>query len=312
MHGPDVPFRYFVRLYVSAVYDVFTFYIAYLFIKPNILFKGNRKNLPVIIIFIFLLSFLRVASTLIIYYFAHIQLQMTTVSAGIFIEEMFDTFVFTVFAVFIRMSLEWVISEKQKVELIAQTRTSEIAQLRSQINPHFLFNTLNNIYSLVCRKSDEAPKAVMKLSEIMRYVLYDTNIDKVPLEKEVSYLKSYIELQQLRLNTRDFVKFEVNGTDLNRNIAPMLLIPFVENSFKHGNKNVDPPGIIIKLTNNHAGIAFEITNYMWHKDDTKDKVGGIGLNNIKRRLELIYPDKHKLFITENDHTYSIRLEISEL
>ena len=312
MHGPDVPYRYYVRLYVSAVFDIFTFYIAYLFINPSILFKGNRKSLLLIIIFIFLLAFLRVASTLIVYYFAHVQLQMTNVSAGVFIEEIVDSFLFVVFAIFIKMSLSWVNSEKQKAELQAQTRTSEIAQLRSQINPHFLFNTLNNIYSLVCRKSDAAAPAVMKLSEIMRYVLYDTDIDMVPLDKEVSYLESFIELQQLRLNTGDFIKFEVIGETWNKLIAPMLLIPFVENAFKHGNKNVLSPGIIIKLTAQKNKIIFEVINFTKKQnEENKDRVGGIGLNNIKRRLELIYHDKHKLDISEKEDLYSIKLEIIE-
>ena len=248
-YGSDVPLRYYIRLYVSAVYDIVIFYIAYFFINTNIIFKVNWKSIALIIIFIFMMAFLRIASTLTVCYFANIQLQMSYVSTGIFLEEIFDTFIFIVLAIFIKMSFEWLISEKQKSDLIAQTRASEIAQLRSQINPHFLFNTLNNIYSLVCRKSDDAPPAVMKLSEIMRYMLYDSDTDKVPLEKEISFLKSFIELQQLRLNTPDFIKFEVIGTAWNKLIAPMLLISFVENAFKHGNKNVSPPGISIKLTN---------------------------------------------------------------
>ncbi len=307
--GYDMPLRYYVRMYVMAFYDVITFYIAYFFIKPYVIFKGNKINLLLILLFIFMQVIIRIASTLTVYYFVGIQLQRTMVSVGVFIEESFDAFLFTTFAVFLRMSIEWVLSEKQKAELLAQSKSSELALLRSQVNPHFLFNTLNNIYSLVCRKSDDAPQAVMKLSEIMRYMLYDTNADKVSLNNEINYLRSYIELQELRLNKKDFIKFEILGDTANKTIAPMLLIPFIENAFKHGSKKVDSPGIIIKIKVDNEKIFFETINYIRKNDEVKDAEGGIGLHNIERRLDLIYPGNHKLEINNNNDIYSVKVEI---
>lgn len=311
LSGWDLPLRYFVRLYVMAFYDVLIFYIAYLCIKPYELFKGKKVNFLLIILFILMLSVVRVATTLVTYYIFGIQLQKTLVSAGVFIEETFDTLLFVLFPVFIRLALEWSRTEKLKAELLAQTKSSEIALLRSQINPHFLFNTLNNIYSLVYQKSDKAPSAVMKLSEIMRYMLYETNAEKVALNKELNYILSFIELQELRINNSDYVKYELKGNSDNRRISPMILIPFIENAFKHGSKKAASPGITININLESDVFIFDISNYIKKNDETMDKDGGIGLHNLQRRLELIYPGKHKLEIKNDGEIYSVHLEIEE-
>jgi ligand-binding sensor domain-containing protein len=202
-------------------------------------------------------------------------------------------------------------AKQLKTELAHYNQSSEIALLRSQVNPHFLFNTLNNIYSLVYQKSDDAPTAVMKLSEIMRYMLYDANTDKVPLEKEINYLKSFIELQVLRLKNRDCVDFTVTGTIYGKTIAPMLFIPFVENAFKHGNKRSENPCIIINLAINENHILFDIEN-QYQKNDpiNKDKTGGIGLANVRRRLELLHPGTHKLEIENLDGKFHVTLDLT--
>ena len=174
--------------------------------------------------------------------------------------------------------------------MMNQSQASELALLRSQVNPHFLFNTLNNIYSLVCKKSPDAPEAIMKLSSIMRYMLYDANTDIVLLEKEIEYLESFIELQKLRIRHTDFVELRIEGVVGNKTIAPMLLIPFVENAFKHGSKIGPLPGIRIHLIAAPHQMIFEVTNHLKKNLlGTKDTIGGIGLQNIKRRLEILYP-----------------------
>jgi LytS/YehU family sensor histidine kinase len=298
-------------MYTSAVFDILIFYTCYLLVHPDYVFKGSSRNKVMVGVYIILFSFVRIAANLTVYYFVGVQMQRILLSAGIFIEETLDTFIFVVFALFIKLIIEWVLQERKRVELEAQTRSSEIALLRSQINPHFLFNTLNNIYSLVCKKSDDAPSAVMKLSEIMRYMLYDTNTEKVPLNKEINYLRSFIELQQLRLNFKDFIQFEISGQTNDKFISPMLLIPFVENAFKHGNKNINSPGIIIKLMVNKHQVTFEVVNYIKKHNEILDKESGIGLNNIKRRLELLYPGKYNLNISSTNEIHSIRLLIEE-
>lgn len=201
-------------------------------------------------------------------------------------------------------------AKQLRFELASQNQTSELALLRTQVNPHFLFNTLNNIYSLVYQKSPTAPDAVVKLSDIMRYMLYDAVSEKVLLEKEINYLKSFIELQLLRIKNKDFISFEVTGDVNGKLIAPMLLIPFIENAFKHGDKSATNPGITIKLECNQKGIIFEVQNRK-NISAMKDESGGIGLNNVKRRLDLIYPQRYDLEIIEIDERFSVKLEIKD-
>lgn len=218
------------------------------------------------------------------------------------------TLITSVYAILIKFAIDWFEAQKLRAEMVNQTQASELALLRSQVNPHFLFNTLNNIYSLVYKKSDDAPEAVMKLSSIMRYVLYDANTDMVLLEKEVEYLNSFIELQKLRSHQVDFVEFTVRGDLSGKRIPPMLLIPFVENAFKHGSKNVPHPGIRILLETDPSSIRFEVTNHVKRTGTVqKDKVGGIGLNNIRRRLELLYNGRYSLGVDEQDELYHIKL-----
>lgn len=203
-------------------------------------------------------------------------------------------------------------AQQLKNELTAQNQTSELALLRSQINPHFLFNTLNNIYSLVYQRAESAPEAVMKLSEIMRYMLYEATSEKVLLQNEINYLKSFIELQLLRIKNRDFVAFNVTGNVGSRTISPMLLIAFVENAFKHGVKRGINPGIIINLDVLDNSINFEVFNYCGKNDSlSKDATGGIGLANIKRRLELLHPNKFTFDIINGEGVYHVKLSITE-
>jgi two-component system, LytTR family, sensor kinase len=218
------------------------------------------------------------------------------------------SFITSIYALLIKFAIDWFDAQKLKAELVTQNKASELALLRSQVNPHFLFNTLNNIYSLVYKKSDEAPAAVMKLSSIMRYMLYDANSDMVPLEKEIEYLQSFIELQKLRQKEQDFVTINITGSPDDKTIAPMLLIPFVENAFKHGNKSGSSPGININLAIHPESIIFEVKNSVkTNLPVQKDASTGIGLHNIQRRLDLLYPGKHSLLITEDNALFNVKL-----
>lgn len=216
-----------------------------------------------------------------------------------------------IYSVLIRFMIKMFETQKLRDELINQRQASELALLRSQVNPHFLFNTLNNIYSLVYQKSDEAPEAVMKFSSIMRYVLYDSTSDKVFLEKEIEYLRSYIELHELRFKKPGLVSLSIEGRTEGITIAPMLLITFVENAFKHGCKNRQP-GIVISLRIEEGNIRFEVCNYINRNQKTQDEIySGIGLTNLKRRLELIYPGKYNLEIDGDEEQYKVNLLISK-
>jgi LytS/YehU family sensor histidine kinase len=218
--------------------------------------------------------------------------------------------IYGIYALLIRLAVGWFETQKLRTALKLERQAGELALLRSQINPHFLFNTLNNIYSLVYKKSEDAPEAVMKMSSIMRYMLYDATTDTVPLEKEVEYLKSFIELEKLRIRHPDFVEMTISGSMEGRTVPPMLLIPFVENAFKHGSKNVASPGIRIDLSVSPGEIRFRVSNFLRKNVPAyTDPTGGIGLNNIRRRLNLLYPGKHDLEIKSDEEIYTILLII---
>lgn len=184
-------------------------------------------------------------------------------------------------------------------------KQTELSFLRSQINPHFLFNNLNNIYSLVYHQSDQSLNAIAKLSDLLRYMLYDSN-EKVPLQKELDYIHKYLELQQMRFGMQAPAHVEIKGEAGNAGIPPLLLIPFVENAFKHGDmKNGNT--ILIRLHTDEAMIRFTVINTIGQQQ--KDSGGGIGLENVRRRLELLYPGRHTLQVQKTRDIFEVQLEI---
>lgn len=301
---------YLKDIFISILLNIFVFYIIYYIVPVFLKFSRKWYIFPLVIVLAVFLSAVRLPLEILYWKFIirlpsnELMFQIDWIWATLKY-----TIIISIYAMLIRFSIDWFESRKYKDELIKERQAGEIALLRSQINPHFLFNTLNNIYSLVYNKSDEAPEAVMKLSSIMRYMLYDSNSNFVPVIKEVEYLNSFIELQQLRITQKGFVEIKVFGSMDNRTIAPMLLIPFVENAFKHGDKNHEP-GISIQLILNEQGMVFTVENYI--KDtplSQQEESGGFGLENIKRRLGLLYPDKHELKIISGENKYKVELII---
>lgn len=206
---------------------------------------------------------------------------------------------------------DWLRSQRKMRELQTETMQSELKFLRSQVNPHFLFNTLNSLYALTLKKSDKAPEIVIKLSEIMRYMLYECNERTVPLEKEIKYMGNYIELEKLRHGKDADISFKCEGEVKNQKIAPLIFIPFFENSFKHGISNQLKKGYVhINLQVRDNETELDISNSKAPKaEENDDHSGGIGLENVKRRLHLLYPGKHQLKITEDEQQYNVHLEI---
>jgi two-component system LytT family sensor kinase len=210
----------------------------------------------------------------------------------------------------VRITMEWFRNERQKKEMEAEKLASELAFLKSQVNPHFLFNTLNNICSLARKKSVETENAIIKLSRIMRYMLQDSKDEQVSLEKEVEYLQSYIELQRLRLPADVKIDFTIAGEPEKFSIEPLLLIPFVENAFKHGVSYLAGSEIRIGLTCEAGALTFSVVNRVARFPGEMNEQGsGIGLKNVRRRLELLYPGRHRLEISEIEHYYSVALNI---
>jgi two-component system, LytTR family, sensor kinase len=201
--------------------------------------------------------------------------------------------------------------EKEAIQLRSENLDTEMKFLRSQINPHFLFNSINNIYTLTVLKSDAAPENLLKLSGMLRYMLYECNADKVSLKKEIEYIQNYIDLMLLKDSKGLNVETEIESDPPNLMIAPLLLIPFIENAFKHSKiEDIEKNWIKIKLKIEGSVLFFESLNSLPEGHLSKDKVGGIGLKNVKRRLEIIYPEKYDLEIDSNDETgFKVNLKI---
>jgi two-component system LytT family sensor kinase len=215
-----------------------------------------------------------------------------------------------VFSTGIRVINQWLLSEQRNKEIANEKLKAELSFLKAQINPHFLFNTLNNIYALASDYSEYTAPAVMKLSNIMRYMLTEAGNDVVPLEKEIQFTRHYIELQKMRLTDKSSVDFTVNGDPLGKQIAPLLFLPFVENAFKYGISTRELSPITILLEIGQDSVYFSVSN---HKHiNTSPKIAnntGIGINNTRRRLDLLYNDQYTLTIDDEPATFTVHLKI---
>jgi len=210
-----------------------------------------------------------------------------------------------------RLIIDKIAYDKRQKEILAEQLSIKLKFLRSQISPHFIFNVLTNLVSLARKKSEQLEPALIKLSDLMRYMLYESDEKKVPLAKEVEYLKSYIELQKLRFGHDVAIEANVQIPDkeLQRSIEPMLLIPFVENAFKHG-MGVDEPLIQIHLTANNSKLEFDVQNkFNDDINESKDNSSGIGLENIQSRLKLLYPKEHALVLSKENGLFHIHLTL---
>lgn len=195
-------------------------------------------------------------------------------------------------------------------ELKRQNLKSELALLKNQINPHFLFNTLNNIDSLIKSDPDRASATLVELSGMMRYMIYDTNVDKVPLKQELTYIENYLDLQKMQFSNPNLVNYQVEGNSENLDIPPMLFIPFIENAFKHCNDKNTEYAINISFIINREIIQFRATNIANAKHQiSKDKSSGVGLDIVKRRLQILYPNKHMLDIKKENNLFCVSLDI---
>ncbi len=196
-----------------------------------------------------------------------------------------------------------------------QEKEAELKLLKAQLNPHFLFNTLNNLYGLSVIKSDKLPDLMLKLSDLLRYSLYDTKELFVPLEKEIQYLENYISLERIRLEDQTDIQFNCKGNMETYRIAPMLLIVFVENAFKHlGTYQSNISKVLVDLYVDDEKLMFKCVNSidavsLKEKDLEKGK-SGIGLQNAKKRLTLMYPEKHQLKIKKTKENYSVTLTLN--
>lgn len=190
----------------------------------------------------------------------------------------------------------------------AEKLHAELAYLKTQINPHFLFNTLNSIYSMALERSDRTADAIVRLSSMMRYVLLDTGREKVPLEQELNYLSDYIQLQQTRFEGSSHIHFSVKGAPEGHTIAPLLLIPFIENSFKHGINPEEPSDIYITIIIRDDRLSLQTTNKKLFLPQQIPH-SGLGIHNTRRRLQLLYPGKFTLSIDDGSKEFTVSLTL---
>ena len=211
----------------------------------------------------------------------------------------------------IKLLIDYARAQRRMGEMAKEKAEAELNFLRSQINPHFVFNTLNSIYFQISKENKEAREMLLRFSDILRYQLYDCNIDKIDIEKEMAYLKDYVELQKKRRDENYEVNWE-NSKDLKGfRISPLLLVPLVENAFKHISHHNNQKNLVkIEAERMNGEFIFSVDNTKENGAVTTEKPGGgIGLKNVKRRLELLYPNQHELNITDDPDWFRVKLKL---
>lgn len=227
--------------------------------------------------------------------------------AGFIIQHTLNVVLVMGFVAMLRFANEWFDLQARRQEIENEKLATELRFLKEQINPHFLFNTLNNLYYLAHSQSPKTPDIIAKLSQMMRYMIYESNQEKVPVEKEIEYIKNYIELEKMRLEDDFIVQFEISGDYQRVRIAPFIFITFLENAFKHGVTSGENGKISLNLSFEGNQCFYEVTNAIINSTETEQK--GIGLLNVQRRLNLIYPEKHTLSVEEKESIFTARLTI---
>ncbi|MBN1951147.1 MAG: histidine kinase [Bacteroidales bacterium] len=216
---------------------------------------------------------------------------------------------FYLLAISIRFVMKSREDETKRSELEKEKIRTELSFLKQQINPHFLFNSLNSIYSLSLIKSKLTTDAILRLSSILRYVIYDSEYSSVALKKELETMQDYVEMQKLRLTVKTKLSFDSQGEPEDYMIEPLLLLPLLENAFKYGTDNVNESFINIDINIEDEHLCLKVANVIVTKIQSDRKDYGVGIKNLKRRLELLYPDSHLLNISEKDNIFTVYLEL---
>jgi two-component system, LytTR family, sensor kinase len=214
------------------------------------------------------------------------------------------------FAVAIKLLKYWYANQQAQQILTQEKLQAELKFLKTQIHPHFLFNTLNNLYALTLKKSERAPEMVLKLSELINYMLYECKSDEVDLSKELKFIRNYVDIEKMRYGDKLDVDIRVSGELANRKIAPLILLPFVENCFKHGaSENLVQSWVKITVDSHEDHIVIKVENSKSGKNGENGN-HGIGIQNVKRRLDLLYPGNHELKLINGEETFLVVLSIN--
>ncbi|MGH1386657.1 sensor histidine kinase [Kordia sp.] len=294
---------------IGLIIKMILYYFNILFLSKFIDRKAFGKYITFLIISILIAFSLDYLKSGIIYGFNFYRFETFLVDVWLYIFFVGTSFVHL-------MILRWQKEEALKQRLKEDRLAAELKLLKSQINPHFLFNALNNMLSIAEKhQQTEVSSSIAQLSEMLRFLLYSTRDDLIPVEKEVHFIENYIELNRLRFDSTDpiDIHFTVDPAVLDKTIAPTIFIPLVENAFKHGISIYEPSFIHISLEMKASELIFECRNSIVSKsksDAFSKEDSGVGLQNVKRRLAILYPDKHSFTITEEEQTYKVTLKLN--
>jgi two-component system LytT family sensor kinase len=305
--NPGYPPNNYLIMPVYYGVEILTFYLFYFLFFP--VYLSNRK------IFLFaIVGLLVTVSTTAAEYFFLSALMPATFNdehRGFVIGDMFTRVIYSaVAACLIRGFINWYADIRYKKELERKNIETELALLKAQINPHFLFNTLNNIDVLIEKDAPRASIYLKKLSNILRFTLYESPVEQIELKQEVNYIEQYIELQKIRTANPDYVKLKVSGNLDNRQIAPMLFIPYIENAFKHSTNKKISNAIEIGICVLSSTVTFTCSNAYDQSTALKQPHSGLGLELISNRLNLLYKDAYVLNITQADERFTVTLAIN--
>ena len=301
-------YSFFILFITAGV----TYWTAY-YLIPRYLFKGKYGLFIIYLIFTIIVSLdLELITVwLFLIYVEKFQLILLDYNTRDVYSLLAGTYFIVFLSVGIKLTEFWFHEQSRRQTALKEKIETELKLLKSQIHPHFLFNTLNNIYALTLQKSDQAPEAIIKLSELLDYLIYQGKNELVPISKEIKLIDHYMELEKLRYGNRLEGSFEKSGDPNKVMIAPVLLLPFVENAFKHGiSQSRNKVWLKINLEISNRSIIFHIEN---SKSSAHSKVGtqgGIGLENLKRRLEILYKDRYSLEIHDKEDIYSVNLKLT--
>jgi len=293
----------------SIIPAIIGFYFSYTLLFKKYLSK--KKALPFIAATIVICLSAAIFTEVTMYILPNQNIFWTTgtcIGIGLFL--LFIAFVNSVLGLVMRGFFSWYDDIKVKVELNKKNHEMELELMKAQINPHFLFNTINNIDVLIQKDAVKASEYLNKLSDIMRFMLYEAKSEKIELTKELSYIEKYIELQRIRTTNPNYIQYDVKGNPANILIEPMLFIPFIENAFKHAENKKVENAIQVKLSIENNTIRFECENAYSNTKDLKPAHSGLGNELIKRRLELLYPKKHTFEVKNENRIYKITLVIA--
>lgn len=289
-------------------------YLNYFYFLPRFLKRKNigryiLEFLPLLLIF----SYLVVQGKQFILELFDIRLSFLY-SSRFYITFTLNTLFLVVFIGLLRFVEDWFELEARRKELENERLSSELRFLRTQIHPHFLFNTLNNLYYLAYTNSPNTTEVIAKLSQMMRYMIHDSNHSRVPLEKEIEYIENYIKLEKLRLDDSIPIDLTIQGDPTGKNIAPLILITFLENAFKHGVSNsAQHCWIKVDLDIQEKGLVYRVDNSKIQESNKNFKeASGIGLKNVRRRLKLSYPEQYSLDINDGAERFSVVLKLDQV